>query len=155
MVNMTRASVVILLSAGLAAGVSGSAIAQQVGGPVAPPGSGNASKISSDNQQNNAGYNRLVGASDGVQKKGEGAASRHAAVAATPADIKPGSGLRDIKGVKIGTVVSVDATQAVVDTGQIKIGVPLVAFGKDDDGLLLGMTAAKFSDLVAKAKASN
>jgi hypothetical protein len=156
MVKMTRTSLVTLLSIGLVAGFPGSALAQQAGGAVAPPGSGNATKISSQNQQNNAEYNQLIGAGDGVQKKGEGSAPRRAAaVPATAADIKPGSGLRDIKGVNIGTVVSVDATQAVVETGGTKIGVPLIAFGKDADGLLLGMTAAKFNDLVAKAKASN
>jgi hypothetical protein len=137
---------------GLAAGIPAAAVAQQVG-PV--PGGGDATKTSSDNRQNNATYNQSIGAGEGFHKKGEQPVFRGTPVAATAAYIKPGSGVRDIKGVKIGTAVSVHANQAVVDTGQTKIGVPLVAFGKDGDGLLLGMTAAKFNHLVVKAKASN
>ena len=71
------------------------------------------------------------------------------------ADIKAGSALRDKDGVKIGTVDTVDADGAVVNTGQTKIKVPLTAFGKDDQGLLLGITAARFNELVAKAHSSN
>jgi hypothetical protein len=43
-----------------------------------------------------------------------------------------------------------DPTQPVIDTGQVKIGVPLNAFGKDDKGLLLSITAEKFNQLVAQ-----
>ena len=72
---------------------------------------------------------------------------------ATAADIKAGAALRDMNGVTLGTIVSLDGDQAVVDTGQTKIGVPLIAFGKDNKGLLLGMTADKFNQLVAAAHA--
>jgi hypothetical protein len=41
----------------------------------------------------------------------------------------------------------------VIDTGQTKIGVPLNAFGKDSQGLLLSITAEKFNQLVAQAHA--
>ncbi len=54
---------------------------------------------------------------------------------------------------QIGTIASVDANQAVLDTGQSKVGVPLIGFGKDDQGLLLNMTAAKFNALAAQAHA--
>jgi hypothetical protein len=43
----------------------------------------------------------------------------------------------------------------VIDTGQTKIGVPLIAFGKDDKGLLLSITAEKFNQLVAQAHAGS
>ncbi len=66
-----------------------------------------------------------------------------------------GASLRDVKGTRIGTIDSVDADGAIVNTGQIKIKVPLVAFGKDDRGILLGITAARFNELATKAKASN
>lgn len=147
--NATR----LLITAALAAGGATMAIAQSAtGGPAAPlPGSGDSAKISSGNRENNAEYNRLIGAGDNRPKKDDGAQAQKGAVPATAADIKAGASLRDIKGVPIGTVASVDANQAVVDTGQTKIGVPLVAFGKDDKGLLLGMTADKFNQLVAQA----
>ena len=120
-------------------------------------GTGDASKISQGNQQNNAAYNQLIGTADTKSSKAQVKTQTHhsAAVAATAADIKAGAALRDSKGVQIGTIVAVDASQAVVDTGQTKIGVPLIAFGKDDQGLLLGMTADKFAELVAKAQASH
>jgi hypothetical protein len=51
--------------------------------------------------------------------------------------------------------VTADPNQAVIDTGLTKIGVPLAAFGKDDKGLLLSITAEKFNQLVAQAHASN
>jgi len=57
--------------------------------------------------------------------------------------------------VAIGTIVSLDGEQAIVDTGQTKIGVPVIAFGKDNQGLLLGMTADKFNQLVAAAHAKS
>jgi hypothetical protein len=45
----------------------------------------------------------------------------------------------------------VTGDQLVVDTGATKIGVPLVGFGKDEKGLVLNMTAAKFKEAIAKA----
>lgn len=73
----------------------------------------------------------------------------------TAADITVGAALRDVNGQPIGKVAEVDPDGVVVDTGQIKVKVPLVSFGKDKSGLLLGTTAAKFNDLVAKAHAQS
>jgi len=36
-----------------------------------------------------------------------------------------------------------------------KIKVPTTAFGKDSQGLMLGITAEKFNELIAKAHAAN
>jgi hypothetical protein len=151
--NATR----LLITVALAVGGATMAIGQSTaGGPAAPvPGSGDSAKISSGNRENNAEYNRLIGAGDDRTKKDDRAQARKGAVPATAADIKAGASLRDIKGVPIGSIASVDANQAVVDTGKTKIGVPLVAFGKDDKGLLLGMTADKFNQLVAQAHAKS
>ena len=153
--NATR----LLITVALTAGGAAMATAQSAtGGPAAPlPGAGNSASITQGNQQNNQAYNQLIGAADTKSTKAQVKKDTHrsAPVAATAADVKAGAALRDSKGVQIGTIVSVDASQAIVDTGQTKIGVPLIAFGKDDQGLLLGMTAAKFAELVAKAQASN
>ena len=151
-IAMMRHSSRLLVAIVFAAGTT-SASAQLNSGPAGPaPGSGDAAKISQGNQQNNAAYNQLVGAADSTSAKAEvKGQAHHSPVAATAADIKAGASLRDIKGAPIGTIVSVDAGQAVVDTGKTKIGVPLIAFGKDDQGLLLGMTSDKFNELVAKA----
>lgn len=153
---MTRTGTRLFITAALAASAATMANAQSaIGGPAGPaPGTGNSTAITQGNRENNADYNRLIGAADTKNVKGEVKAQQHRSpVAATAADIKAGASLRDVKGVAIGTIVSVDANQAVVDTGKTKIGVPLIAFGKDDQGLLLGMTADKFAELVAKAQA--
>jgi hypothetical protein len=144
------------MAAALTAGGASVATAQSAQAPAPPlPGTGNSATISSSNRENNAEYNRLIGAGDDKPKKDDRAQARKAPVPATAADIKAGASLRDIKGVPIGTIASVDANQAIVDTGQTKIGVPLMAFGKDDRGLLLGMTADKFNQLVAQAHAKS
>lgn len=149
----TRLFIAIALTAG---GASFAGAQMSHSGPSAPvPGSGDSAKISSGNRDNNAQYNQLIGAADQKTKKDDRAQAKHGAVPATAADIKAGAALRDIRGVSVGTIVSVDASQAVVDTGQTKIGVPLMAFGKDDKGLLLGMTADKFNQLVAAAHAKS
>ncbi len=155
---MTRTATRLLITFAFAAAGATAASGQVTGpGSAAPlPGTGDSTKISQGNRDNNAAYNQLVGASEGTpSKKEEHHSAHHSAVPATAADIRAGAALRDIKGTPIGTIVSVDANQAVVDTGKTKIGVPLVAFGKDDQGLLLGMTADKFNELIAKAQAAH
>ena len=153
---MTSTASRLLITIAFAAAGATAAGAQSMGpGSASPlPGTGDSTKISQGNRDNNQAYNQLIGAADQTQKKDDRAQS-HRAVPATAADIKTGAALRDIKGVKIGMIASVDADQAIVDTGQTKIGVPLVAFGKDDRGLLLGMTADKFNQLVAQAHAKS
>jgi hypothetical protein len=148
MAKITTGAVAALFSFGMA----GAANAQA---PVVVPGAGNSTQITNSNREQNAGYNHVVSNMDPV-KPGEQPKSglKGKAVPAVAADIRAGSQLRDSKGVPIGMVQSVDADGVVVDTGQTKIKVPLVAFGKDDAGLLLGITAAKFSELVAGAKSS-
>ena len=154
---MTGTATRLLITIAFAAATASAAYAQQGPGSAAPlPGTGDATKISQGNRDSNAAYTQLVGAADkNSPKKDERPQAHRAPVAATAADIKAGASLRDIKGTPIGTIVSVDASQAVVDTGKTKIGVPLIAFGKDDQGLLLGMTSDKFNELIAKAQGSH
>jgi hypothetical protein len=134
---------------------SASANALQIGGPA--PGSGNAAAMSSNNREQNSSYNRIIGSgvtnavADGSPKKGS-VTVEDTAVAATAADVIPGTQLRDILGQPIGSIASVEAGGAVVITGTRKIRVPLVAFGKDARGLLLGITASKFQELASRAK---
>lgn len=150
---MTRTAIRFLITLAFAAAGATQANAQAAGAAGPLPGTGDSTKISQGNQQNNSDYNHLVSSgNDKPRKADDRPQARQAPVAATAADIKAGAALRDIKGAQIGTIVSVDANQAVVDTGKTKIGVPLVAFGKDDRGLLLGMTSDKFNELIAKAQ---
>ena len=145
------------IGAGLLA-VGSSAGAQAVVGPVPSgpaPGSGDSARMSADSREMNAAINERLGSANLSKQPDQRKSGKPSAVPATASDIKVGSPLRDVNGVAIGTIVALDGDQAVVDTGQTKIKVPLVAFGKDDRGLLLGITAARFNELVANAKASN
>lgn len=152
---MSKPSISLLAAAIMAVG-STSALAQQgSAGPL--PGAGDPAKISDANRSNNSDYNHLIGSGNAKPNpdSGERRKTKHAASPATVADVKPGSLLRDSNGVQLGSIDSVDAEGAVVNTGQTKIRVPVSAFGKDDQGLLLGITAAKFNELVAQAHKSN
>ena len=152
-----RNEIIFGIAAGLLA-IGGTASAQPIvvgSGPAQPaPGSGDSARIASDYRDVTSEINQRAGSGTRIGTQDERKAKPQA-VAATAADIKAGAALRDINGVAIGTVVSVDADQAIVDTGQTKIGVPLIAFGKDKKGLLLAMTADKFNQLVAAAHAKS
>ena len=115
------------------------------------PGTGNSTQITNTNREQNAGYNRVVGSLD-PKAKDQPAGLKGKAVAANAADLKAGSALRDKDGSPIGTVASVDSQGVIVDTGTAKIRIPAEAFGKDDAGLLLGISKAKFAELVSGAK---
>lgn len=60
--------------------------------------------------------------------------------AATKADIKSGVQVYDTKGGRVGKIVSVTATDAVVATGETRAALPLASFAKNDKGLVIGMT---------------
>ncbi len=121
--------------------------------PAAAPGSGNSGSVSDRNREENASYNRVIGSvgANPVAQENAKRKRKAAPVPATAADIVAGSALRDINGAPLGTIESADAEGAVVAYGTGKVKVPLSAFGKDDQGLLLGTTAEKFMELVSKA----
>lgn len=145
------------IGAGLLA-VGSSAGAQAVVGPVPSgpaPGSGDSARMSADSREMNAAINERLGSANLSKQPDQRKPGKPSAVPATASDIKVGSPLRDVNGVALGTIVALDGDQAVVDTGQTKIGVPLIAFGKDKKGLLLAMTAEKFGQLIAAAHAKS
>ena len=149
----------LVLAASAAGMVAVPALAQT--GPVAPaapagpaPGSGNAAGMSDRTREENASYNRVVGTVGSKpveQEQAKKAKAKSKAVPATAADITAGAALRDIDGKPLGTIESADAEGAIVAYGTGKVKVPLSAFGKDDQGLLLGTTSEKFMALVSKA----
>ena len=84
--NATR----FLITLAFAAAGTTAANAQMGPGSAAPlPGTGDASKISQGNQQNNAAYNQLIGSADTKSSKAQVKTQTHrsAAVAASAADI--------------------------------------------------------------------
>ena len=149
-----RNVVISSLVLGVSLAAAGAAGAQVTSAPGVPlPGAGDSTKITSENREATAAYNQRMGSadlkssnSDRVRKKGP--------VAATAADIQAGAALRAVDGPQIGSVESLNADQVIVNTGESKIAVPLLGFGKDDKGLVLNMTAAKFRDAVARAHAA-
>jgi hypothetical protein len=136
---------------------SGSASAFQAAPAGPAPGTGNATASANSNREENSSYNRVIGsgvkntAVNDAAKKGK-VIVKDTPVAATVADIKAGSELRDVEGKPLGSVDSVDGDSAVVLAGNRKVRVPLIAFGKDTRGLLLGITVAKFQELASNAR---
>jgi len=157
----------ILFPIAVSAAFAGASAANAQAEPVAlmPAGAGSprVQDLAASRRQFDNDYNILAGR--GVQVTNMDRADRKAslmrsaAVPATAADIKAGAPVRDVKGASIGVVGTLAANQVadpdsiVVDTGQNKVGVPLSAFGKDDDGLMLSITAQNFRQLVAQATA--
>lgn len=134
----------IYFSTVIAALASSGALAQAVGGGGPAQGSTDAARASSNLRNENASYNRLVGSMDKPVKKGR-------AVAAEPGDILPGSQLRDLNGLPVGTVESIEGDNAVVATTLGKVKIPLIGFGKDKVGLLLSITAAELETAILAA----
>jgi hypothetical protein len=75
-------------------------------------------------------------------------------VPAKPEDVIVGAEVRDKKGLRVGAIESVGMGGAVLKADGGAVEVPLEAFGKDPEGLLIGMTKAEFDKLVAEATKS-
>jgi hypothetical protein len=139
---------VLIAGFGLLVFVSGAADAQSataVPNPVGPDSNASASY----GREQTENFTHVMNNLD----RGKPVVTQGAVRKATAADIKAGAPLRDVDGKPIGKIDSVDADGVVVDTGQYKVKVPLISFGVDKAGLVLGTTAAKFNDIVAKAHA--
>ena len=132
-----------IVAAALLAVAGTPALAQAGGG--APVGSTNSAAVVSGNREQNAAYNRLVG------DRNQRPVLKGKAVAAKPSDVTPGSVLRDVNGISVGTVQSVEGADAIVQTAAGPVRIPLIGFGKDKAGLLLGMTADQLQAAIAAA----
>jgi hypothetical protein len=128
---------------GLALGAA-SAAGAQTAVTAQTPGTVDPVKATSAQQAERAAYNSTIGHLSPRGVKG-------APVPAAAADVVPGRALRDIKGEPIARVDAVDAQGVIVAAGSTRVRLPLNAFGKDEMGLLLGITAEKFRALVVKA----
>ena len=149
---MSRVS---LLAAVAALVVSSSAVGQNptYPGPVSPdrrmPGN-----MPQDGATNPNSADRLF---EGIEKNKADQFSRALRAAlgrARPAksgDIAPGKVVNDNHGEQIASIEALEADGVVLSTGTSKIKVPAEAFGVNKKGLLLDMTKADFSVLVAQA----
>jgi len=134
---------------GLLALASGTAFAQTMPGSN-PYGSKQPSTAMGDEQQDK-GLDRVNEGLEGrLPTKSNGPVTKPRAV-----DFTVGARIRDVNGEPAGMIDSVAADAVIVDNGRAKVKVPLTAFWKDNSGLLFGITAAKFNEIVAKAYAAN
>jgi|GEM_PF-2559738 hypothetical protein len=127
--------------------------AQSMGGSAPPQPSAmhpDSNAVTASNREQVEGYNHVANNLEGQHAAD---ASKASVRKATAADLTVGASIRDVEGKAIGKVASLDPDGVVVDTGQSKVKLPLDAFGKDKSGLLIGITAAKFGEMVAAAHA--
>jgi hypothetical protein len=150
-----------LAAAAAALTLGGAALAHQ--GP--PPGSGpNMPTNPYDRPTDMAPNDKAVdSASEQIRRGVQAAAERRAAEAARnggrarPAakdEVAAGAAVADSAGVPVGRIESVDPDGAVVATAAGKAKIPFDAFGRNRNGLLVGMTKAEFEQLVATANQS-
>ena len=138
-------------------GVGSPALPQQ--GPpassqVSPaPGTADSAAVSRTAREQQEGYNRIVNegvkitnADDEVSRK----TRARGPAAATATDIALGAAVRDRNGLQIATINGIEADGAVVRAGDRLAKLPLHAFGKDDEGLLIGLTADEFQAAIAE-----
>jgi hypothetical protein len=144
---------IILPSMGVAAlALASAASAQQGGGPPPVPTGGPRSQdVAAANRQVESDYNTLAGRGVAVTDKSRAESRPKNALAApaTAADLTAGAAVRDKDGVQIAMIERLEADGAVVKAGDRLAKLPLDAFGKDDGGLLVGITAAEFQAAIA------
>jgi hypothetical protein len=140
---------------GASLALASAASAQDGGGPPAGTdmmGGPRVQDVAAANRAVDADYNTLAGRGVPVTNKsrdGVRPAAPSGPVAALAADLTAGATVRDRNGVQIATVEGLEADGAIVKTGDRLAKLPLDAFGKDDAGLLLGITAAEFQTAIA------
>lgn len=146
----------IVATAALAAAASTPASGQ--GAPassqVSPaPGTADSAAVSRTAREQQEGYNRIV--NEGVKitnadDEGNGKKRNRGPAAATAADIALGAAVRDRNGLQIATIDGIEADGAVVRAADRLAKLPLHAFGKDSQGLLIGLTADEFKAAIAE-----
>ena len=83
-----------------------------------------------------------------------GVALASAAVAQTPApaaQVAAGATVYDTAGATLGTIASVDGTDAIIDTGANKLVIPLASFGAGANGPVLAATKAQLDGAAVEA----
>ena len=140
---MIRTLLSLVSFAALSVGAT-AASAQGQGGVA--PGSTDSSKASNSGREGDAFFNKLAASFD--RKK----AGR--TVPAKPADVVAGAYVADKQGAPLGTIVAVDATNAIVRSQVGMVSVPRDVFGKNKLGLVLDVVKADFDSQVVAANAA-
>lgn len=144
----------LIVGAGLLTLGNGAAVAQA--GPAMPgPQGPSAGAVANGAREQMQGYNHVVSNLERPEQQANGSKGAGAVRPVTASEIVAGAAVRDVNGQPVGKVASVDADGVVVDTGTMKVKVPIVGFARDKNGLLIGITAQKFAELTAKAHAQS
>ncbi|MBO9714217.1 hypothetical protein [Sphingomonas sp.] len=135
---------------------AGAAHAQAGGSTSAPAPPPNAGLVGENSTVRNGGdtYDRDMAAArdEAVAKaRAEAHGGKIRSAPARPEDVTVGAEVRDSHGLRIGVIESVSLSAAVLHADGGSVAVPLEAFGKDSQGLLIGMSKADFDRLVADA----
>jgi hypothetical protein len=69
----------------------------------------------------------------------------------TKADVKAGAAIFDTSGNTVGKIDSVSAKGAVLNTGKVKVTVPISSLAKSDKGLVIAMTKAQVEAAAKKS----
>ncbi|HYX47254.1 MAG TPA: hypothetical protein VE820_10605 [Sphingomicrobium sp.] len=94
----------------------------------------------------------LTPAAKGSTPSGQTSTKAEATTKVTKADVKAGASIFDTSGNSVGKVESISAKGAVVNTGKVKVTVPISSLAKSDKGLVIAMTK---SQIEAAAKKSS
>lgn len=69
----------------------------------------------------------------------------------TKADVKAGASIFDTSGNSVGKIELISAKGAVVNTGKVKVTVPIASMAKSDKGLVIAMTKAQVEAAAKKS----
>lgn len=69
-----------------------------------------------------------------------------------PPQVTAGAAVSDTTGAAVGTIDMIANGNATINTGTTKVAVPLSAFAKGPNGLMIGLTRSQLEAAVAQAK---
>ena len=123
----------------------------QVAGPPEPPAAGSVDGAAAarGNREQVEGYNRIANQGVKISNADEKRSKKKVAEPAGVADFLTGAPLRDKFGVQIASIESFDETGVIVKADDRLAKLPQNAFGKDDKGLLLAISADEFRAAIA------
>ncbi|WP_427967939.1 hypothetical protein [Altererythrobacter sp.] len=142
-----------LITIAILAAASSPAVAQ-LAPPEAPaPGTVDGAAAARGNREQLEGYNRVVNQGVKVSNADDerrDKRNKKGPQLAGAADFTAGATVRDKYGVHIATIEAIDETGVIVKSDMRLAKLPQEAFGKDDAGLMLGISAHEFRAAIAE-----
>ena len=152
---MLLASAALLLPAAAVAQETKPATSPTTTAPTAPPQStapGQTETTPGQQQTTPGEASEMTPAVTGQTPSGQttGQTQTVATEKVSKADVKAGATVFDSAGDTVGTIKSVSAKGAVLDTGKVKVTIPLTSLAKSEKGLLVGMSKAEIEAAARK-----